>query len=246
MDLIAFLAVGFFVGMGHALEADHLAAVATMLCSGANRRALILRGAVWGLGHTLALFVICSAVVLLGLTISGTLEAVLEFCVGVMIVVLGLQVIWRLRRERIHIHAHEHDGVRHIHAHSHAGEPASHRESAHLHRHPAPLHHALFAHRKALLVGLMHGAAGSAALLVLMVATTNSPGEALAYFLVFGIGSILGMATLSAVASYPLLTIQRGALWLRNLTTAAIGLGALWVGGHLAYESLIVLQQAGL
>ena len=240
MDHLGFLAVGFFIGMGHALEADHLAAVATMMCSGEGRRSLILRGAIWGLGHTLALFVICSAVVLLGLSISGTLEAVLELSVGFMIVGLGAQVLWRLHRERIHIHVHEHDGVRHLHAHSHAGETRSHQSSPHAHR-----HRSLLSHRKPMLIGLMHGAAGSAGLLVLMVASTQSAGEALAYFLVFGVGSVLGMAALTAAASYPLLTIQRGALWLRTMTTAVIGFGALWIGGHLAVESLAALQQVG-
>jgi len=236
MDLLAFLPLGFFVGMGHALEADHLAAVATMLQRHDGRRSLILRGAVWGVGHTLSLFVICSAVVLLGLTVSGTVEAALELSVGLMIVALGAQVLWRLHRDRVHIHVHEHGGVRHLHAHSHARDPLPHAESPHSHRHSA-----LRAHRKALLIGILHGAAGSAGLLVLMVASTKGPGEALAYFLVFGLGSILGMAALSAIASYPLIAVQRGALWLRNATTAAIGIGALWVGGHLAWESLATL-----
>jgi ABC-type nickel/cobalt efflux system permease component RcnA len=240
MDLLAFLSLGFFVGMGHALEADHLAAVATMLQRQDGRRSLILRGAIWGVGHTLSLFVICSAVILLGMTVSGTVEAALELSVGLMIIVLGAQVIWRLRREKMHIHAHEHDGVRHLHVHSHATDTRPHAKSAHRHA-----HRPFLAHRKALLIGLLHGAAGSAGLLVLMVASTQSAAGALTYFLVFGIGSILGMAALSAVASYPLIAVQRGAVWLRNATTAAIGAGAIWVGGHLALESLATLGLVG-
>lgn len=240
MDLLAFLSIGFFVGMGHALEADHLAAVATMLQRQDGRRSLILRGAIWGVGHTLSLFVICSAVVLLGMTVSGTVEAALELSVGILIIVLGAQVVWRLRRERVHIHVHEHDGVRHLHAHSHARDVRPHAESRHRH-----VHRAFHTHRKALLIGLLHGAAGSAGLLVLMVASTQSAAGALTYFLVFGIGSILGMAALSAVAGYPLVAVQRGAVWLRNTTTAAIGLGAIWVGAHLAMESLAVLRLGG-
>jgi len=236
MDLLAFLPIGFFVGMGHALEADHLAAVATMMQRQDGRRSLVLRGAVWGVGHTLSLFVICTAVVLLGLTVSGTVEATLELSVGIMILALGAQVLWRLRRERVHVHVHEHDGVRHLHAHSHAGDPRPHKGSRHRH-----IHRVFQTHRKALFIGILHGAG----LLVLMVASTRSGFEALGYFLVFGIGSILGMAALSAVWSYPLIAIQRGAVWLRNMTTAAIGAGAIWVGGHLAIESLTALRLIG-
>ncbi len=237
MDILAFLPIGFLVGMSHALEADHLAAVATMLQRKDGRRSMILRGAVWGLGHTVALFAICSAVVLLGLTISGTVGATLEFAVGLMIVALGAQVLWRLRREKIHFHVHEHDGVRHFHAHSHAQDRMPHSES--LHRHA---HETFRTHRKALFIGMMHGAAGSAGLLVLMVAATENAAQALASFLAFGIGSIIGMAALSAIASYPLIVAQRGTIWMRKTTTAAIGCGALWVGAALMLESLAALR----
>lgn len=240
MEILAFLPIGFLLGMSHALEADHLAAVATMLQREDGRRSIILRGAVWGLGHTISLFAICSTVVLLGLTISGTVEATLELAVGLMIVTLGAQVLWRLRRERIHFHVHEHDGVRHFHAHSHAQDRMPHGENPHRHAHES-----LRTHRKALFIGMIHGAAGSAGLLVLMVAATENPAQALASFVVFGVGSIIGMAALSAIASYPLVVAQRGTIWVRNMTTAAIGCAALWVGGALMLESLATLQIFG-
>ena len=74
---------------------------------------------------------------MLGLTISGTVESLLELTVGIMIAGLGLRVLWKLRRERIHIHAHAHDGKRHVHAHSHAGDPDSHNAALHRHDHTA-------------------------------------------------------------------------------------------------------------
>ena len=208
MDALAFLPLGFFIGMAHAVEADHLAAVAAMTSRADGRRALIARGAVWGLGHTLSLFVICSTVVLFGLTVSGTLEASLELAVGAMILALGGQVLWRLRA---------------------AGSAPARRASGHARR---------AGHGKALAVGLVHGAAGSAGLLVLMVAATERIWAALAAFAVFGLGSMLGMAALTAVASWPLMLVQRGAASLQNAVTGAIGAAALWVGGGLVIESL--------
>lgn len=229
----SFLPLGFAIGMAHALEADHLTAVATMLDRRDGKRALIARGAFWGLGHSLALGLFCGAVLLLGIGISSRTEAALELVVGLMIVGLGAQVLWRLKRDRVHVHAHDHGGRVHLHAHSHAGDPPRHRDSAHQHRHAARVTNA-----KALAVGLVHGAAGSAGLMVLMVAATTSTLEAIGYVAVFGIGSIAGMATLSALASVPLTALFRGAAWVRTATTATVGAAALWVGGSLAAHSL--------
>lgn len=215
------LALGFVIGMAHALEADHLAAVGTMLRGKDGLRRMATRGAVWGLGHTLSLFGMAMAVLALGLTISGRTEALLELGVGIMIVALGARVLWRLRRDRVHIHVHDHDGARHLHAHSHADG------TAHDHGHAATLG-----------IGLMHGLAGSAGLLVLTLAATDSTGAALAYVLAFGLGSVAGMAALTAALSLPLSMVERGATWLRSATMAAIGLAAIFVGTGLATESL--------
>jgi hypothetical protein len=190
------------------------------------------RGAAWGAGHTLALFVICTIVTTLGLTISGTVEASLELVVGLMIAALGLRAFWKLRRERVHVHVHEHGGTWHAHAHSHAGETAPHKASRHRHRHRA----------RALLptlgVGLVHGAAGSAGLLVLTVAAADSYAEALAAFAVFGIGSLIGMAALTAVASYPLGLVSRSGKSMRAVLSVAVAAFALLVGTGVMLESL--------
>lgn len=229
---LPFLALGFAVGLAHALDADHVAAVAAMMNRGDGRRGIVARGAAWGLGHTLALFAISSTVLLLGLTISSRVGAALELAVGVMIVLLGLRVLWRLWRERIHIHAHEHDGHRHVHAHSHRDEVQAHAASAHDHRHSA---RALI---PTLGVGLVHGAAGSAGLLVLTLASAESAWQAMAAFALFGLGSLIGMTCLTAAASYPLSLIHRGAFWMRASLAVAVGSLAVIVGGGLVLESL--------
>lgn len=230
MEIWSLLAFGALVGMQHALEADHLAAVAALCARPSSRRSLFLRGAWWGLGHTIALFAICGTVLLLGLTLGDGLQASLEFAVGVMVAALGLNVLWTLYRRRIHFHAHQHeDGKRHLHAHSHEAEKKQdHARSGHEHRHAR---HGL---AKALTIGLVHGAAGSGALLVLLVAAANSAGMALAYIACFGLGSMAGMAALSFVASFPLNAAARGARWLHTATMATIGLFALAIGANMA------------
>ena len=237
---LSFLILGFAVGLAHALDADHVAAVAAMMGKDDDARGVMARGAAWGLGHTLALFLICSVVLLLGLTISGTVEAALELAVGVLIAALGLRVLLKLRRERIHIHAHEHDGNRHVHAHSHAGDPDKHEAAIHEHRH---ITRALL---PTLGVGLLHGAAGSAGLLVLIVATAQSTAQAMLAFAVFGAGSLIGMTLLTAAASYPLGRIQRGAAWMRTSLALTIGGLALLIGGGVVIDSLHNLGISGL
>ena len=201
-----FLALGFLIGMQHALEADHLAAVGAMAAGPGSPRRLALCGAVWGLGHTITLFALCSAVILLGLTLTEEAAAALELGVGVMLVLLGLDVLRRMRARQIHFHVHAHDGGRpHLHAHSHAGATRPHGRDPHDHGHPAgfPL--------RALVVGLVQGAAGSAGLLALAVAATREPWVAVGYVAVFGLGSILGMAALTFVAAWPLGAAERHA-----------------------------------
>ncbi len=219
-----FLALGFLIGMQHALEADHLAAVGAMAASAhASKRGLALRGAAWGLGHAFALFAICLAVILMDLTLTDRVAAALEFGVGVMLVMLGIDVIRRMRSRRVHFHVHDHgDGRAHLHAHSHAGATRPHARDPHDHRHPTgfPL--------RALIVGLVHGAAGSAGLLALAVAATGEPWTAVGYVLVFALGSILGMAALSFVAAWPLGAAERHTKWLHN--GLSVGAAALAVG----------------
>lgn len=203
-----FLFLGFLFGMKHALEADHLAAVGAMAVQDGSMSSggLTLRGAVWGLGHTTTLFAICAAVFLLGMTLTDRMAAALEFGVGVMLVVLGLDVVRRIRKQRIHFHVHSHDGEKqHLHAHSHHGDAVPHDANPHRHQHPSGFPFRAFG------VGLIHGAAGSAALIALAVAETRDPWVAVGYALVFGLGSVAGMAALSAVVAWPLLRAERHA-----------------------------------
>lgn len=213
----SFLLLGFLVGMGHALEADHLAAVGAMSASGGGRRRLALRGAVWGLGHTITLFAICAAVILCSVALGPQRAAALEFAAGVMLVLLAADLLYKMWRKKVHFHVHDHGGsARHIHAHSHTGAVVAHRSDPHGHAHAArfPL--------RALLIGLVHGAAGSAGLIALALSTTGQPAVALGYVLVFGLGSLVGMAALSALAAWPLAAMERAAGRVHSVAKLAI------------------------
>jgi len=149
--MFGILGLGFLLGMQHALEADHIAAVSSIAARRTHVGDIVKHGLTWGLGHTVTLFAIAGAAILLG---------PLEAAVGIMLLGLGAHVLWRLWRDRLHFHKHRHDdGTVHIHAHSHAGETVAHVRATHAHAHGFRW--------RTLLVGLMHGMAGSAALLVL-------------------------------------------------------------------------------
>ena len=160
--MFGILGLGFLLGMQHALEADHIAAVSSIAARRSHVADIVKHGLTWGLGHTLTLFVFAGAAILLGRAIPQGVAQPIEAAVGVMLIGLGGHVLWRLWRDRVHFHQHGHgDGTVHFHAHSHAGETTPHVRAAHAHEHRFRW--------RTLLVGLMHGMAGSAALLVLAV-----------------------------------------------------------------------------
>lgn len=236
--------------MRHALEPDHVAAVATLAARSRGPRETVLQGAVWGLGHTITLLAVGGACLLLRATIPQRLAASLEGVVGVMLLLLGADVLVRMRRRGVHLHVHSHshgDGTVHLHAHQHApGTPLATHDADHAHAHhahDAVAHEHVHVHgfpRRALLVGLVHGLAGSAALLLLTLTTLGSAWLGVAYIAVFGIGSIAGMAVLAGVMSLPLQgPARRFTSWLkwRSGLEAVIGCGTLAVGGWVLYNT---------
>jgi hypothetical protein len=212
--MFGILGLGFLLGMQHALEADHIAAVSSIAARRTQVGDIVKHGLTWGLGHTLTLFVFAGAAILLGHAIPERLARPLEAGVGIMLVGLGAHVLWRLWRDRVHFHSHGHgDGTVHIHAHSHAGETLPHARAPHSHAHGFRW--------RTLLVGLMHGMAGSAALLVLAVSQASSAAVGLGYVALFGIGSMIGMGALSTVIAVP---ITLSARWLTRLNSGLQGI----------------------
>src|SRR3954447_21211598 len=148
--MFAVLGLGFLLGMQHALEADHIAAVSSIAARRSDFRDIVKHGLTWGLGHTVTLFAFAGMAILLGRALPDSAARPIETAVGVMLVGLGAHVLWRLWRERVHFHAHAHqDGTRHIHVHSHLNETIAHRHSPHQHQHGFRW--------RSLMVGLMHG-----------------------------------------------------------------------------------------
>ena len=235
--MTAMLLFGLLLGMRHALEADHVAAVATLVSRGQSGADALRHGAAWGLGHTITLLLFGSAVLWMDGVVPAELARWLELLVGVMLVGLGLDVLRRLLRERVHFHAHQHGPqARHFHAHSHAGEPREgHDPARHRHRHAGPFGHGVARWLgdmplRALCIGLMHGMAGSAALILLTLESMNSLWTGLAYIALFGVGSMVGMALLSVLIALPLRRSARGLTWFHNGLQAVIGSATVVIG----------------
>jgi hypothetical protein len=221
--MFGILGLGFLLGMQHALEADHIAAVSSIAARRTRLGDIVKHGLTWGLGHTLTLFAFAGTAILLGRAIPETISRPIETAVGIMLVGLGGHVLWRLWRDRVHFHKHGHDdGTVHFHAHSHAGETTAHARAAHAHEHGFRW--------RTLLVGLMHGMAGSAALLVLAVSQVSSPGVGLGYVALFGIGSMIGMGALSIVIAVPLAVSARWLTWANRGLQAAVGIVTVAIG----------------
>jgi hypothetical protein len=217
------LSLGLLLGLRHALDADHLAAITAIV---SERRSLLgssLIGGWWGLGHTLSLLVAGLIVLFLRIEIPERVAHALEFGVALMLIGLGAHALHRLARGgRAHIHAHEHGGLRHTHPHLHKSgdqiEPGT--------------HHGLPLGVRPLLVGMVHGMAGSAALMLLVLATISSPVLGLLYIALFGLGSIGGMMIMSSLVGLPIrfteARFHRFSLGLRALAGSfSLGFGLL-------------------
>jgi hypothetical protein len=225
------LLLGLVIGLRHSMEADHVAAVSTIIADNSKSkfRAPML-GALWGLGHTTSLFVAGLIVLLLAISIPQKVSNMLEFGVGIMLVFLGATTLTGfnaakflrgIRRRGQHNHAHIHDdtGVMHSHQHDH-----------HDHRHG----------HKSLIIGMVHGMAGSGALMLVVLSTINSVPLGLAYIAIFGAGSIASMAAMSTLISLPFAKSRNHKLSMALKYVSAIT--ALAIGAGLMYELGIVQQ----
>ncbi|MBI2657399.1 urease accessory protein UreH [Candidatus Woesearchaeota archaeon] len=212
---ISLLGLGFLSGLRHAFDIDHIAAVSAVSNHSSIRKSS-LPGLFWGFGHTISLFIAGLIVLLLKITIPEKLAVFFESVVAVMLIVLGINVLLAIRKEKIHFHIHRHGDIEHIHLHSH--KSASH----HLHRH-TPF-------KKSLIIGLVHGLAGSAALTLLILASIPSTVLGLAYILLFGTGSMLGMILASAIISLPFRLIPNKLHNAQKLLRLSTGLISITVG----------------
>lgn len=222
------LTLGFFIGLWHAHEADHLAAVSTIVAERKSLWSAAIIGGMWGLGHTISLLLAGVFVLLLNFQISEQTERILEFCVGIMLVLLGLNILRKIFMGRtLHIHAHEHGGRTHSHPHIHEADEKS--EQAHT-------HHGFSFSPRVIAIGMLHGLAGSAAVMLLFLPTIDSRPLGLLYLAIFGVGSIGGMMLMSLLVGLPFhFTAARFNRFNRILQGVA-GLVSIGLGLFIIYE----------
>jgi len=233
---LGILGLGFLIGLKHATESDHLAAVSTIVTEQKSVWSSAFIGGVWGLGHTISLFIAGVFVLLLDFQISARAEQMLEFGVGVMLVLLGLNVLRKIvSGGQLHFHAHEHGTRAHAHPHIH-----EHAETDEPHT-----HHGFSFSPRALIVGMVHGLAGSAALMLAIIPTIDSKAVGLLYIVIFGIGSIGGMMLMSLLVGLPFtftaLRFNRFNFILQSIAgLVSVGLGLMIVYEKGVTEGLFV------
>lgn len=205
--ILAALILGFLLGLKHATDADHVVAVSTIVGEDRNVWRGIWVGGAWGLGHTTPLMILGIVI----LTFRGLLDGyesiahVFEFGVGVMMILLGVQVFWNLARGRLHVHEHSHDNTYHVHIHA-THDPAADPEveSGHGFLHVGRP----FFRVKSFGIGVVHGLAGSAAVMLVLLQTLPSFWAGVGYLILFGVGTVLSMGVITLLLGVPFALVR--------------------------------------
>jgi high-affinity nickel permease len=238
LTLFSIVVIGFFLGMRHATDPDHVIAVTTIVSRQRSIGRAALIGAFWGVGHTITIFGVGTAIILFNVVIPTRLGLSMEFSVSLMLIVLGVWNLVGFLRSApgagapvIHSHSHAHGGVVHSHTHSHpVDETLS----------EAPPGPGLYQYFRPLMVGIVHGLAGSAAVALLILATIRNPTWAIIYLLIFGIGTIAGMMVITmSIASTFRFVGNRFAKFNQRLAMIS-GLVSVVFGVFLAYQICFV------
>lgn len=256
-NFLSIIALGFFLGMRHATDPDHVIAVSTIVSREREISKSAWIGVFWGIGHTVTIFAVGAAIILFDVAISPRLGLSMELGVGLMLILLGVMNVVSFFRglpsssaraetpatpqeELIHSHAHSHGDYIHTHSHSHG--PQAH---AHAGENPVArldrvfLRFKLYRPVRPLMIGIVHGMAGSAAVALLVLATIRDPRWAVAYLLVFGFGTIAGMMviTMSIASTFHL---ARGKQKFLQRLAMASGVLSLGFGIFVAYHIIVV------
>jgi len=244
--LVSILLLGFFLGMRHATDPDHVIAVTTIVARQRRVGAAALIGVLWGIGHTLTMVAVGGAIIVFGVVIPPRLGLTMELSVALMLILLGLLNVAGIMRwitaiaTPVHVHPHRHGDY----AHSHGHTPAAHGHAeddtaiARLDRRLGGL--GLYQMLRPLVVGVVHGLAGSAAVALLVLATIPDPWWGIAYLVVFGAGTIAGMMLITAATALPFTyTVSRLAAVNRHLVLAS-GVASIGFGLFLVYRIGVV------
>ena len=224
MNVLSFslLGVGFLLGVRHAFDVDHIAAVSTIVSRHSSIRKSSMLGIFWGFGHAISLLIVGLIVLLLKITIPEKVSLSLELIVGLMLIALGINTVSTIKSNKIHWHKHRHGEEEHLHFHSHKLTEKHEHEHLSLH--------------KSLLMGLIHGLAGSAALTLLVLTATSSFWIGLIYILIFGAGSIIGMAAISSIISLPFALIPNKLDRTQKMLRISTGLISIIMGSAVLYK----------
>jgi high-affinity nickel-transport protein len=245
--LLSILALGFFLGMRHATDSDHVIAVSTIVSRERDVRHAAIIGMFWGVGHSITLLVVGGAIVLFGLVIPQRLGLSLEFCVALMLIVLGalnLRVALRgvharsaFTEQDRHEHPHRRGDYIHSHPHGHAPETHGHSEKS---VPPARLDRRFSGSRaygalRPTVIGVVHGLAGSAAIALLVLPIIRDPLWAVMYLSIFGAGTIAGMILITTAIAVPFSYSARFQFVHRHLGAVA-GVVSFSFGLFLVYQ----------
>jgi ABC-type nickel/cobalt efflux system permease component RcnA len=246
---LSIIAVGFFLGMRHATDPDHVIAVATIVTRQRSLSRAALIGAFWGLGHTITIFAVGAGIILFNLVIPARLGLSMELSVGIMLIVLGAMNVASFLRsvpsaspdpqDESTFHSHSHTHGDYVHSHPHSHEPEIHPHSAD--RTPVAFldrtlaRFGAYQHLRPLAVGIVHGLAGSAAVALLVLTTIRNPRWAMVYLLVFGVGTIAGMMVITMSLATTLKFAGRRHSVARKLAMAS-GLLSLAFGFFVVYQ----------
>ena len=224
IGFLSILAVGFFLGMRHATDPDHVIAVTTIVSNQRNRARAALIGAFWGVGHTVTIFAVGTAIILFNLVIPVRVGLSMELSVAIMLVILGLMNVSGFLRSIptgpvltpagdevetvVHAHSHSHGSHTHSHPHVHLAEDHSHVPVAWMDRTFGGT--GLYQYLRPFVVGVVHGLAGSAAVALLVLTTIRNYHWAIAYLLIFGVGTIAGMMLITMSIASAFVMVGRG------------------------------------
>lgn len=252
-SVLPIAALGFFLGMRHATDADHVIAVSTIVSRHRTVGSAALIGALWGLGHTLTILIVGGGIVVFGWVIPERAGLTLEFAVGLLLILLGImnlrgftELLTELRSspgglpDHPKVHAHPHTHGDYIHNHAHAHEPERHPHDPDrtplgwIDRHLGQL--GLYQALRPVVIGVVHGLAGSAAVALLVLATIQDPRWAMLYLLIFGLGTMVGMMLVTSAVALPFTYTRVRAERLNAGLRIASGVISLGFGLLMAWE----------
>ena len=235
---LAVLVLGFLLGLKHATDADHVVAVTTVVTEQRNVWRGLWIGASWGAGHSTPLLVLGLIILVFQDIVLGRYEAVahyLEFGVGIMLVYLGAMVVWNIRRSRLHVHQHAHDGAsQHVHVHGSHEAQRSHGDNSERHSSFFSPGKPVF-RLKSYIIGVVHGLAGSAAVMLVLLLSIDSFMVGVGYLLLFSVGTIISMGAVTVLLAVPFVATGGNAT-LSKVVSVVAGVASIAFGVALMSE----------